>query len=774
MPIIGNVERRSFKSRLLNISIHGILLLGSATMIYPLLLMISGSIKSSVDFGKFNIIPQFLYEDTALFRKYVVTKYNNSSIEAFKNMKDSATSLDNLEGPERVTAPSIADYREFLKEQRPKLPHYYMGLGMSYELGIYPLALRQFRGWLQENYGKGKKGLANCNTALGTNYKGWDEINLPAQNFTTRRADVDCSEPILAKSMEFKTTRTTELEACWFDIDGNFIATLQRETRSRVLDQVNEKLGTSYNSWLEICLSPTVPENPKLAKYWGMFVREELNIQFVKIHKTAEGAWRQFLKAKYGDLKDLNAIYSSKWESFEVIELPPTAPKPGQLRTDWDTFLAQKAPDKSLEVITLGIIYRDWLKKKYAGSLEAINAKYDTGWKSFEEVSLPTSLPDYNTKIMADWLSFTKMLNPKNIGLARQSTFTYRKFVEEHYPGKENPDYGKMSNEYQKKINATKDVPAYRNFPEASTETDYAKAHYSEAVKEERFVKMKILKVTPEIKKQWSAFLKGKYENIAKLNTEWGIVLSKWDNIPLPMKEYEWTLMKENRGLLIKEYLTRNYKMVAETIFNNGSAAVNTVIYCCLAVLAALLVNPLCAYALSRYRPACTYKVLLFLMLPIAIPGMVLGIPQFLLIKELGLLNTFAALILPGVANGYSIFLLKGFFDSLPKELFEQAAIDGANEWTVFWNVAMRLSTPILAVIALGSFTAAYGNFMMAFLLCQEKSMWTMMVYLYQLQQFASPSVGFAALIVAAIPTLLVFIFCQNIIIKGIVVPSEK
>ena len=149
-------------------------------------------------------------------------------------------------------------------------------------------------------------------------------------------------------------------------------------------------------------------------------------------------------------------------------------------------------------------------------------------------------------------------------------------------------------------------------------------------------------------------------------------------------------------------------------------------------------------------------------------------IPIYLNIKELGLLNTFAALILPTMANGYNIFLLKGFFDSLPKELFESAAIDGASEWVVFWHIAMGLSTPILSVIALSSFTHAYGNFMMAFLLCQDQSMWTMMVYLYQLQQRASQAVGFSALIIAAIPTLLVFIFCQNIIIKGIVVPTEK
>ena len=64
-----------------------------------------------------------------------------------------------------------------------------------------------------------------------------------------------------------------------------------------------------------------------------------------------------------------------------------------------------------------------------------------------------------------------------------------------------------------------------------------------------------------------------------------------------------------------------------------------------------------------------------------AFPAVVTMIPNFLLLRDLGLLNTFAALLLPGMANGYSIFLLKGFFDSLPRELYEAAEIDGANEW---------------------------------------------------------------------------------------------
>ena len=92
----------------------------------------------------------------------------------------------------------------------------------------------------------------------------------------------------------------------------------------------------------------------------------------------------------------------------------------------------------------------------------------------------------------------------------------------------------------------------------------------------------------------------------------------------------------------------------------------------------------------------------------------------------------------------------------------------------MFWNFTMALSKPILAVLALGAFTAAYGNFMFAFILCPDERMWTLMVFLYQFQQGGAMGLTFAALLVAAIPTFVVFVFCQNIIIRGIVVPVEK
>jgi ABC-type glycerol-3-phosphate transport system permease component len=161
-------------------------------------------------------------------------------------------------------------------------------------------------------------------------------------------------------------------------------------------------------------------------------------------------------------------------------------------------------------------------------------------------------------------------------------------------------------------------------------------------------------------------------------------------------------------------------------------------------------------------------------MATMAFPAEITMIPSFLLLKHLNLLNTFWALVLPGAANGFSIFLLKGFFDSLPRELYESAEIDGAGEWTKFWVITMSLSKPILAVLALGAFTIAYSEFMMALVIIPDQKMWTMMVWIFQLQQISHASIVYASLVIAAIPTLLIFLFCQDLIMRGIIVPTEK
>ena len=92
----------------------------------------------------------------------------------------------------------------------------------------------------------------------------------------------------------------------------------------------------------------------------------------------------------------------------------------------------------------------------------------------------------------------------------------------------------------------------------------------------------------------------------------------------------------------------------------------------------------------------------------------------------------------------------------------------------MFLRITMPLSMPVLAVIGLGAFTLAYGGYMWAFLVCQDPKMWTIMVWLIQMESWAPQFMKMASLVITAVPTLLVFIFCQNIIMRGIILPVEK
>ena len=159
-----------------------------------------------------------------------------------------------------------------------------------------------------------------------------------------------------------------------------------------------------------------------------------------------------------------------------------------------------------------------------------------------------------------------------------------------------------------------------------------------------------------------------------------------------------------------------------------------------------------------------------------AFPTMVSAIPSYLLMRDLGMLNTMWALVLPSAANGMSIFILKGFFDSLPQELFEAATIDGASEFQIFRIVAMPLVKPILAINCLTAFMHAYNGWEWALIICQKQSMWTIAVWLYQASIWwnAQPWIVSAGFIIASIPTLVVFLSCQKIILRGIVIPTMK
>ncbi|MFH0963176.1 MAG: carbohydrate ABC transporter permease [Planctomycetota bacterium] len=269
-------------------------------------------------------------------------------------------------------------------------------------------------------------------------------------------------------------------------------------------------------------------------------------------------------------------------------------------------------------------------------------------------------------------------------------------------------------------------------------------------------------------------FLLARYSSAEEIRATYDV--ADLSQLRLPIPEMDYVDYREHAGGLFRSFLSRNFSRAFFFLAVRGRALANTVILIALTITTTLTVNPLAAYALSRFQLRATNQILVFLLATMAFPPAVSMIPGFLLMRDLGLLNTFFALVLPGAANGFSIFLLKGFFDSLPKELYEAASIDGATEFGMFTTITLPLCKPILAVISLSAFLGAYGGFMWAFLVCQDEKMWTIMVWLYQFQQMYAnyPYLIMGALVLASLPTFFIFLTCQKIILRGIIIPSMK
>jgi ABC-type glycerol-3-phosphate transport system permease component len=383
--------------------------------------------------------------------------------------------------------------------------------------------------------------------------------------------------------------------------------------------------------------------------------------------------------------------------------------------------------------------------------------------KSYAEFTLPQTVPGGDEpKLREEWVQFVRRdLHPSFVVLRNVPHSAYASFLTERY----------------KTIDALNKAWGARhaNF----TSIPLPAGGWLRGMERQDYVDFLQLQppdtyriVGPEY--AWREWLREKHGTIEAANAAMKTSHASFDTVPMPIEQQEFRYVTDHAGSLRWKLATSNYRFVASELFVQGDAFRNTMTLCALAVLAAIIVNPLAAYAMSRFRLRGTYNVLLILMATVAFPPMVTLIPKFIMLREMNLLNTFAALVLPFAANGYLIFLLKSFFDSLPQELYEAAAIDGASEPRIFFQITMSLSTPILAVVALEAFNAAYAMFLYALIVAPSPDMWLQTVWLGQFKERASLGPVFAAVLITCLPTLLVFILAQRVIMRGIIVPTEK
>lgn len=203
-----------------------------------------------------------------------------------------------------------------------------------------------------------------------------------------------------------------------------------------------------------------------------------------------------------------------------------------------------------------------------------------------------------------------------------------------------------------------------------------------------------------------------------------------------------------------------------------GHLLQNTLVYAAGALVFQLVFDVSAAYALSKLRPFLGNIVLFAMLTTLMIPATVLAVPAFLTALDMpfihvNLTNSPWAIWLPSVANGFSIFLLKRFFDAVPEELIQAAAIDGAGPLRTMWSVVLPIARPVLAVISIFAVVNVWKDFLWPLLVLSGDHD-TVNTGLVQLQSGTPPEIGNAALVIASLPTIIFFLIFQRNILAGL------
>ncbi|MBF6979224.1 carbohydrate ABC transporter permease [Aerococcaceae bacterium zg-BR22] len=226
------------------------------------------------------------------------------------------------------------------------------------------------------------------------------------------------------------------------------------------------------------------------------------------------------------------------------------------------------------------------------------------------------------------------------------------------------------------------------------------------------------------------------------------------------------------------------YILSTPTIFRSLAVSIGITFF---GTLTSMIVTSLMAYGLSRkylYGRSFFNFMIVFSMLFSG--GM---IPHFLVVKSLGLLNSYLALILPVTVNAFNLIIMRNFFQALPDSLEESAKIDGASHWTIFSKIMVPLALPSIATISLFYAVSYWNTYMQAILYINDSKKWPIQVLLRQIVIVSSglqvdgsmfevvppaQSVKMAVIVIATLPMLIVYPFIQKYFVKGALVGSVK
>lgn len=183
-----------------------------------------------------------------------------------------------------------------------------------------------------------------------------------------------------------------------------------------------------------------------------------------------------------------------------------------------------------------------------------------------------------------------------------------------------------------------------------------------------------------------------------------------------------------------------------------------------------LFFSTLAGFAFAKLKFPGRDKIFFAILATIMIPGTVLLVPGFLLMRDFGWLNTFLPLIIPAWASSFSIFLSRQFIKSIPDDMIDAARIDGCSQFSIYWRIILPLSKPLLATLAILTFLSSWNNFLGPLIYLQSERLYTLPLGISLLQgRFQRiENIQMAGATLAIIPVILIFFLLQKQIVKSL------
>jgi len=217
-------------------------------------------------------------------------------------------------------------------------------------------------------------------------------------------------------------------------------------------------------------------------------------------------------------------------------------------------------------------------------------------------------------------------------------------------------------------------------------------------------------------------------------------------------------------------------RMMAEQGMSFWRLYGNSLFVAAVGTLGQVATSSLAAYAFARLRFPGRDQIFMAYLATMMIPGSVTLIPVFVIMRALGWIDTYNALIIPGIFSPWGVFMLRQFFLSLPRELEEAARIDGAGLWSIYVRITLPLSKTALATLATFTFMGYWGSFMWPLIVTVSPQLRTLPIGLTVFTQrySADYSLLMAASVMATVPVILVFLFNQRYFVEGIKLQGIK